>query len=52
MNFAGPRGLAEMNANMPKSRHIRRPQTGTSQQPGEFNVGWLIEPWLIRTLAD
>jgi hypothetical protein len=34
--------IAEMNAKVPKSRHIRRPQTGTSQQPREFTWGGLI----------
>ena len=45
MTFASPISLAEMNANVPKSRHIRRPQPGTSQQPREFIWGGLIEPW-------
>src|ERR1700690_1091711 len=45
MNFASPDRIAEMNANVPKSRHIRSPQTGTSQPSGEFTWGWLIEPW-------
>src|SRR5579864_3618538 len=45
MNFASSDRIAEMNANVPKSRHIRSPQTGTSQRSREFTWGWLIEPW-------
>jgi hypothetical protein len=36
MIFGGSAGVAEMNANVPNSRHIQRPQPGTSQRPREF----------------
>jgi hypothetical protein len=48
MNFASPNGIAEMNANVPKSRHIRSPQTGTSQQPRQFIWGGLMQPWRLN----